>query len=262
MGEKELVNIQILGAHNCESQTTSCVCLLIDDTLAIDAGGLTSHLSIPNQQKLEAILLTHQHYDHIRDIPGIALNLSLWGSSIKVYSTPDVRDTIETHLLNGKVYPRFQELPETKPTVRFNVIRPYALQSVNGHEILAIPVNHFDTTVGYQVSDKQGKAMFYTADTGPGLSECWKLISPQLLIIDVTMPNVYEEFARKTGHLTPNFLKMELTAFSEIKGYLPQIIAVHMDARLERRIKDEIAGVAQALNTTIIMAREGMQLHI
>ena len=256
------MNIRILGAHNCESQTTSCVCFLIDNTLAIDAGGLTSNLSISDQQKLTAVLLTHQHYDHIRDVPGIALNLSLCGVSIKVYCTANVRNAIETHLLNGRVYPEFQKLPSAKPTINFNVIKPYEPEMIDGHRILAIPVNHSDTTVGYQVSDKQDKTMFYTADTGPGLSDCWKHISPQLLIIDVTLPNVYEEFARKTGHLTPNLLRQELVIFQERQGYLPRVIAVHMDAGLEPKIKEEIAVVAKALNISITMAQEGMQLNI
>lgn len=256
------MDIRILGAHNCESQTTSCICFLIDGTLAIDAGGLTSNLSISDQQKLTAILLTHQHYDHIRDIPGIALTLSLRGDSIKVYSTANVCATIETHLLNGKVYPEFQKLPVTKPTVSLNIIKPYEPQLVDGHGILAVPVKHFNGTVGYQVSDKQGKAIFYTADTGPGLSDCWQHISPQLLIIDVTLPNVYEEFARETGHLTPNLLKQELIIFQEHKGYLPQVVAVHMDTGFEPKIKGEIAAVAEALHISITMAQEGMQLHI
>jgi ribonuclease BN (tRNA processing enzyme) len=256
------MDIRILGAHNSESQTTSCICFIIDNTLAIDAGGLTSNLSISEQQKLIAILLTHQHYDHIRDIPGIALNLSLRGASIEVYSTANVCATIETHLLNGQVYPRFQELPVTKPTVSLNVIKPYEPQMVDGHGILALPVKHFDNTVGYQVSDNQGKTVFYTADTGPGLSDCWKHVSPQLLIIDVTLPNAYEEFARETGHLTPNLLKQELIIFQEHKGYLPQVIAVHMDTGFEQKIKEEVAAVAEALNISITMAQEGMQIHI
>jgi ribonuclease BN (tRNA processing enzyme) len=256
------MNIRILGAHNCESQTTRCVCLLIDNTLAIDAGGLTSNLSISEQKKLEAVLLTHQHYDHIRDIPGLALNLSLRGASIKIYTTASVRDVIETHLLNGKVYPRFQTLPDTKPAVSLHAIKPYEPYLVDGHGILAIPVKHTDTTVGYQVSDNQGKAVFYTADTGPGLSDCWKHISPQLLIVDVTLPNAYEAFARETGHLTPNLLKQELVAFRECKAYLPRVIAVHMDAVLEKKIREEIATVAGALNISITVAREGMRLHI
>jgi ribonuclease BN (tRNA processing enzyme) len=256
------MEIRILGAHNRETQTTSCICFLIDNTLAIDAGGITSNLSISDQKTLDAILLTHQHYDHIRDIPGLALNLALQGESIQVYSTDDVRATIETHLLNGKVYPRFQELPAVKPTVSFSVIRPYEPEMIDGHKILPIPVNHGDTTVGYQISDNQGKKMFYTADTGPDLSECWKHISPQLLIVDVTLPDAYEEFARETGHLTPNLLKQELIAFQELKGYLPQVIAVHMDTSLEQEIKEELSTVGRALGISIAIAREGMQIQI
>jgi len=256
------MNIRILGAHRCESQATRCVCLLIDGTLAIDAGGLTSTLSISEQQKLKAILLTHQHYDHIRDVPAIALNLSLRGAGIKVYSTPNVRATIEAHLLNGRVYPKFHELPEAKPTVSFNSIAPYEPERIEGHEILAIPVNHGDTTVGYQVSNAEGKAMFYTADTGPGLFDCWQHLSPQLLIVDVTVPNSCEEFATNTGHLTPGLLNEELIKFRKLKGYLPRIIVVHMDPTLEKEIEEEVAVVAEALNTSITMAHEGMQLTI
>ncbi|GAH38128.1 unnamed protein product, partial [marine sediment metagenome] len=80
------MKIQILGAHNCESQNSKLITLLIDDTLAIDAGGLTSSLSFPAQQKLKAILLTHQHYDHIRDVPAIAMNFYLAGATINIYS--------------------------------------------------------------------------------------------------------------------------------------------------------------------------------
>jgi ribonuclease BN (tRNA processing enzyme) len=256
------MNIRILGAHNCESQTTSCICFLIDNTLAIDAGGLTSNLSISEQQKLTAILLTHQHYDHIRDIPGIALTLSLRGTSIKVYSTANVCTTIETHLLNGKVYPQFQLLPAAKPTISLNIIEPYQPQKINGYIILPVPVNHIDTTTGYQVTNSHGTSIFYTADTGPGLSDCWQHVSPQLLIVDVTVPNSYEEFARKTGHLTPNLLKEELQIFGTYKGYLPQVMAVHMDTWLEPAIREEIAAVARDLNIPITVAQEGMELNI
>jgi len=256
------LNIRILGAHNTETQTARSVCLLIDEILTIDAGGLTSNLSITDQQKLKAILLTHQHYDHIRDVPSIAVNLFLKGGSIKLYSTPDVLTSIEAHLLNGKIYPKFQELPEAKPTVNLSLIVPYKPETIEGYDILAVPVNHSDTTVGYQVSNAQGKAMFYTADTGPGLFKCWKYVSPQLLIAEVTFPNRYAEFATNTGHLTPTFLNEELIKFRELKGYLPRVIVVHMDPTLEKEIEDEVAVVAKALNASITIAHEDMQLHV
>ena len=256
------MDIRILGAHNCESLTSSCVCFLIDAALAVDAGGLTAGLSIQEQREINAVVLTHGHFDHIRDIPGIALNLFRCGASIQVYSTATVCRVLENHLLNGRVYPQFQRIPHAKPTLSFQKIRPFGPQWVNGHRILAVPVNHSGGAVGYEISDKNGKSVFYTGDTGPELSDCWRHIFPQLFIIDVTLPNDYEEYARKTGHLTPNLLERELISFRECKGYLPQVIAVHMDANLEPEIRQEIAAVAEKLDIPITVAHEGMQLSI
>lgn len=256
------MKIQILGAHNRESRDASCVCFLIDNTLAIDAGGLTSNLSIAEQDKLAAIFITHGHYDHIRDIPGIGLNLSFIGKSIEVYSAARVNTTIKNHLLNGVLYPNFQDLPPEKPTISFIDIAPYKTQRINGYEITALPVNHNDITYGFHIGNHSGETMFYTSDTGPGLSECWKHISPRLLFIDVTMPNTYDDFARQTGHLTPAMLKEELIAFRNYKGYLPLVIAVHMDTGFEPQIRKEIKTVAQSLDIPITVAEEGMQFNI
>lgn len=256
------MNIRVLGAHNVESKETRCVSLVIDDTLAIDAGGLTSGLSILEQNRLKAALLTHQHYDHIRDIPTLALNLSLNGNGIEVYATPSVCKAVETHLLNGTLYPKFQESTEAKPAISFKYIEPYKPQTIGVYEILAIPVNHCDSTVGYQISDNEGKAIFYTADTGPGLSDCWQYLSPKLLVVDVTVPNRFEEFARKTGHLTPAFLHSELAKFQELKGYLPEVVTVHMNPIHEREISQEINQVSRYLNHNITVASEGMQFQV
>ena len=256
------MNIQVLGAHRCESQNSKFISLLVDDVLALDAGGLTSSLSFPAQQKLKALLLTHHHYDHIRDVPAIAMNLFLRSTTLNIYSTQSVYDALTTHLLNGKLYPDFLERPQDNPTIKFTVIKPHQTEQIEGYSILAVPVNHTDLTVGYQVTSPEGKTIFYTGDTGSGLTECWKYISPQLLLIEVTVPNKYEEFARESGHLTPSLLKQELTGFREIKGYLPQVIAVHMDPGLEKEIEAEISAVAQTLNSPITLAHEGMRLQL
>jgi len=63
------------------------------------------------------------------------------------------------------------------------------------------------------------------------------------------------------GHLTPSLLNHQLITFREINGYLPQIIVVHMDPAMQREIETEIAVVAEALNSKIDVAYEGMQLH-
>ncbi len=256
------MNVHLLGAHNSESQNSKLISLLIDDVLAIDAGGLTSSLSLPAQQKLKAILLTHQHYDHIRDIPAIAMNLYLAEESINIYATSPVYDALTTHLLDGELYPNFLEQPPENPSLKFTVIEPLKPQQISGYSVLAVKVNHSVPTVGYQITSPDGKTVFYTGDTGPGLTDCWEHVSPRLLITEITAPNRYEDFAREAGHLTPGLLKQELTAFRKLKGYLPRVVVVHMNPRLEREIEAEIADVSSALDNSITLGYEGMQLDL
>jgi len=256
------MNIKILGAHNCESQSSKFACILIDDVLAIDAGGLTSSLSFEAQLKLKSILLTHQHYDHMRDIPALGMNLYLNQTAINIYATQSVYDALTTHLLNGNLYPNFLEMPPQNPTFKFTIIEPQQIKKIEGYNVLTIEVIHAVPGIGYQITSPDGKTIFYTGDTGPGLADCWQHISPQLLIIEVTASNRYDEFAKKVGHLTPNLLKQELAAFRKIKGYLPKVITIHMSPNLEKEIKAEIAEVAKALNNSITLTYEGMQLQL
>ena len=256
------MDIRFLGVHNCESKETKCISLLIDDTLAIDAGGLTSSLTFEAQHKLKALLLTHHHYDHIKDIPALAMNLFLSGGTITIYSTAPVFEAVSSYLLDGKLYPKFMETPPAKPTVSFTIIEPHQVVLIDGYKVLAIPVEHATPTVGYQITSPEGKSLFYTGDTGPGLDERWQYISPQLLITEVTAPNKYEDFARESGHLTPSLLGQELAKFREIKGYLPQTVLVHMNPRVEKEIAAELSAVVASLGSEITLAYEGMQISL
>ncbi len=256
------MNIQVLGAHICESQNTRLVSLLIDNVLALDAGGITSSLSFQAQQEIKAVLVTHQHYDHIKDIPTLAMNAYVNDIAIEVFSTQAVRDTLTANLLNGKIYPNFLERPPKKPTIKFNVIEPNQTEQFEGYSILAAEVVHSVPAVGYQITSTDGKTVFYTGDTGPGLAGCWKIVSPQLLITEVSVPDKHKNTALELGHLTPSLLKQELISFREIRGYLPQVVVVHMNPRLEEEIAAEIAAVAIELDSPIDLAYEGMQLHL
>ncbi|OGN96404.1 MAG: hypothetical protein A2Y89_03155 [Chloroflexi bacterium RBG_13_51_18] len=256
------MNIRILGAHNSESSSSSCVTFIIDDKLAVEAGGLTAHLSISEQRDIEAVILTHHHMDHVRDIPTMAYNFYNAGVHLNIYAMAVVNEVIRTHLLNALIYPEFQKIPEGQPIVRFMPVEPYEEQWINGFTILPVPVRHAAASVGYQISDTHGIAIFYTGDTGPDLAECWRHISPQLLMIDVTMPDGHEDFVVKTGHLTPRLLERELISFRDIKGYLPRVVAIHIDASHETEIREGLALVGEHLSIPIDVAYEGMLLEL
>jgi ribonuclease BN (tRNA processing enzyme) len=256
------MEIRILGAHNIESRDTRCISLLIDDVLAIDAGALTSSLTFPEQQKLRAVILTHQHYDHIRDIPALGINFYLHESTIDIYSTRPVLEALSAHLLNDVIYPRYTETPPEKPAVRFHTVTPGREMTISGYTVLPVTVNHAVPTVGYQVTSTDGKKVFYTSDTGPGLEECWRQVVPDLLIIELTALNKYDASSLQSGHLTSALLRKELEGFRQLKGYLPPVVTVHMNSPDEKGIKAEIAVVAKALNAKIQPGHEGMRLEI
>jgi len=255
------MKIRFLGAHNCETKDTRLVSLLIDDVLTIDAGSLTSSLSLEAQQKIKAVLLTHQHYDHVRDIPTLAMNLFLGGANTTIYSIPAVFEVLEKNLMDEVIYPDFRQKPLDKPTISFSAIEPNKAQTILGYDVLAVPVKHGVPTVGYQLG-ADGKTMFYTGDTGPGLAECWKSVSPQLLIIEVTASNRFTEWVAGGGHLTPSLLERELAEFRELKGYLPRVIIVHMNPNLEKDIAAEVAAVAKNLSASLPLAHEGMEINL
>ncbi len=254
--------IRLLGAHNSESLDTRMSGLVIDDVLALDAGGLTSSLSVTAQQELKAVLVTHQHYDHIRDIPALAINLYASGKTIPIYTTEPVAAIITSRLFDGDIYPKFLELPAENPTVILRLVEPLKTEQVAGYRILPVSVRHPKPSVGFQVTSPDGKTLFYTGDTGPGLRDCWEQVSPQLLITEVTILNRFDAIGMESGHLTPNLLREELLVFRELKGYLPRVVTVHMSPVLEDELTAELALVAAELDTPITPGYEGMELSL
>ncbi len=252
------MKIKILGAHNTETEKTRLSSLMIDEIMAVDAGGLTSSLSLEDQCNIKAVLLTHQHYDHIRDIPALGINLSIAGRTVDIYTIRQAYDVITKYLLDGKIYPNFLERPLDNPTIRLTVIEPLKSFRIEGYDILAVPVEHSVPTVGYQITSADNKVLFYTSDTGPGLDECWEKVSPQLLIIEVTDSNDFGA----PGHLTPDQLKQELIVFQKMKGYLPDVVTVHMMPTLDGEIKKEIAVVSEELDCRITPGYEGMEITL
>jgi len=256
------MKIRILGAHNMESKDTRYMSLLIDDVLAIDAGALTSTLSLTEQQKLKAVLVTHQHYDHMHDIPALGMNFYVQDNTLDIYGAKAVYNVLTAHLLNDTIYPNYLTKPEKKPSLRFTEMEAGKAVNVAGYMVLTVPVTHAYPTTGYQVTSADGKKVFYSGDTGPSLADAWRQISPDLMIIEVTMLNKWREFALQTGHLTAELLKQELDSFREIKGYLPQVVLVHMNPLDEKVIKSEVAAAAGALKTSIRFGHEGMILRL
>ena len=258
------MEIQVLGAHLAEVKGARLTSLLIDGVLAVDAGGLTSALSLPEQKKIETVLLTHHHFDHTRDLVTLAANAGYyWRKQLAVFAPRYTLDIVAGGLLDGKLYTNFFEYPsKEKPTVVLEAIEPYSRRVIAGYDVLAVPVKHSAPAVGYQITSSDGKSLFYTGDTTVGISDRWQHVSPQLLITEVAGPDKYEDWLKKAGHLCPRLLRGELIQFRRLKGYLPPVIVIHIGNPYEQEIKEEVAQIAQDLEADINLGYEDMRITL
>jgi phosphoribosyl 1,2-cyclic phosphodiesterase len=258
------VEIRILGAHLAEVKGARLTSLLIDGVLVVDAGGLTSALSLSEQKKIEAVLITHHHFDHTRDLVTLAANTGYyWRKQLAVYALQYTLDIVADCLLEGKLYTNFFEYPsKEKPTLILEAIEPYNKKAIAGYDILALPVKHSAPAVGYQVTSADGKTLFYSGDTTVGISDCWEHVSPQLLITEVAGPDRYEDWLKKAGHLCPRILKEELIQLRRLKGHLPRVVVIHIGNPYEQEIKEEVAQVAQELEADIRLGYEDMKITL
>jgi len=94
------------------------------------------------------------------------------------------------------------------------------------------------------------------------VSSCWEHVSPELLLIDVTLPNRLEEHAVSADHLTPRLFGEELALFRKARGYLPRVLPIHVSPQFEDEIAEEVEQVARGLGVEINLAHEGMTLSL
>jgi cAMP phosphodiesterase len=258
------MEIKVLGAHNLETRNTRLPCLIIDGLMALDAGGLTSGLTMTEQERIQAILLSHRHYDHARDIPILSLATFHNDVTLNVYALEDALEALRTHLLDGSMYPDFTRMPSpARPKLRLTPVEPGTEFHLLDYRVLPLAVRHGETpAVGYHLTSSSGKALFYTGDTSGQLAETWGSLHLDLVIIEVTFPDRMRESALETGHLTPSMLRYELDSLKEAQGAVPPIVVVHMHPSFEREIKSELQELSGDLQASITPAREGMVVRI
>ena len=256
--------IRFLGCHNTETATTRLSSLLVDNVLALDAGAITSMLTSEEQSQIRAVLITHRHYDHIRDLPTLALGGYGTGVTLPIFSTQETLDSLRLHFLDGSLYPNFTQMPTPEePRLRLMPLEPWREQEVCGLKVTPIPVVHAVSAVGYYVKSTQGSSFFYTGDTnGEGLAGIWEAMNPGLVIVEVTFPDSQEPLAHLTHHMTPSLLERELQKLRKAGRNIPRLIVVHMNSLAEEEIVGDLNLLSSRQGIPITVAYEGMVAEV
>jgi cAMP phosphodiesterase len=260
------MEIRVLGCHGSQLPGCGLTGFLIDATTLLDAGAVTSVLTLAEQVRVDHILITHAHLDHIRELSSLADNLSYFKREypLAVVSTPSVIETLRRHIFNGAIWPDFSVIPSAeKPVLRFVTIRPGERIALGHLGVTAIPVHHTVETVAYVVdaeTDGRATAAVFIGDTGP-TDEVWRVAGQRedirAIFVETSLPEEMGDLAKLTGHLTPAGLVSELKKLSALNR--PQICLYHMKSQYLREIQREIALLG---NDNIRMLKDGQVIRI
>ena len=215
--------------------------MVIDDSVAIDAGCLAFSCSDIQRAQVRDVILTHTHLDHIAGLPLFIDDL--FGSlehPIRVHATREMIDILERDIFNWSIYPRFSELSnDNGPVVEYREFERGSNFAVKHLSVQSVAVNHSVSASGYVVSD--GKlSVAITGDTAQ-TDNIWEVCNstPDLraVLVECAFPDELCELASVSDHLTPSTLKTELTKLADKN--LPVFI-INMKPMYRERVIEQI----------------------
>jgi ribonuclease BN (tRNA processing enzyme) len=238
----------VAGCHGGETPKHRTSAFVLDGTLAMDAGALTSGLDVKAQCKLKAVLVSHAHLDHIRDLATIADNRAQCGMPpLLVCGTEFTIGVLKRHFFNDLIWPNFAVIPSAKaPAIQYVSLEPEVGIEIAGFTVRAVCVTHTIETCAFIV-ERKGKSLVYSGDTGP-TTRLWELVAElprlDLLLMEVSFPNEQHVLARVSGHHTPETLDAELRKLRAPKD-VPTLL-YHIKPIFEARVERECAKIRGA----------------
>jgi 3',5'-cyclic-nucleotide phosphodiesterase len=255
------MELRVLGCHGGETPRHRTSAFLVGETLAIDAGSLTSGLDLAAQYKLEAVLVSHAHLDHTRDLATIVDNrVQVGAPPLIVAATRATLDVLAAHFFNNLLWPDFTKIPS--PSAPGVVLLPLDIEVptlVAGHMVRAVRVDHTIETCAFIVTSPNGRSLAYSGDTGP-TERLWPVLQAETdlraLILEVSFPDRETELAVQSGHLTPAMMERELTKLA--RPELP-VLLFHIKPAFQSEVEKECARI-QGANLTLLQLGDELVL--
>lgn len=255
------MQLRVVGCHGGETPKHRTCAFLLDERLAIDAGSLTSGLDLPMQWKLEAVLVSHAHLDHIRDLATIADNRAQHGCKpLQVYGTKATIDVLKKHFFNDLLWPDFSAIPtKAEPTIAYRILKPEVRVEVAGFGVRAITVSHTIDASAF-IIDKDGASVAYSGDTGP-TDRLWECLNEtkdlRALLMEVSFPNERQKLATISGHHTPQTLITDLKKYVRPKE-LPALL-YHIKPAFQSEVEKQCSKL-KGVELTVLQLGEQLLL--
>jgi ribonuclease BN (tRNA processing enzyme) len=211
------MSIRVLGCSGSIARGCRTTAFLLDDDILVDAGTGVGDLGLDELARIDHILLSHSHLDHVLGVPLLAdsvMRRRAGRAPIQVHALPETLEVLRRHLFNDQLWPDFTRLPRAHEPVLALV--PLAVGQVltlgrAGRRIEVLPASHAVPACGYAVDGAAG-AWVYTGDTGPNPALWPALAGRQIaqLVIEIAFPESERAVAKDARHHCPSTLVAEL----------------------------------------------------
>ena len=253
------MRLRVLGCSGGELPRHRTTCFLLDGTLAIDAGALTSTLPLKDLVRLDDIVLTHSHLDHVKDVPLLAdVLVGRRKRPVRIHASTACARTLKESVFNGELWPDFTRIPDRKrPVVRIIPFEPRGRFRAGRLTFAPVPVCHPVESVGFTVSDGHA-TIGISGDTGP-TEAFWEAINAcrglKALLVELSFPSSLQRLADVSGHLTPRTLRGELEKLD--RNGFPVFLYHYKPAHLPE-LRRELAALKLA---NVRVLRQGEELR-
>ena len=211
--------LHVLGCSGSIAAGCKTTAFLLDDDILIDAGTGVGDLPLDALARIDHILISHSHLDHVLSI-GLLADAVMRErdvrdrTPIQVHALPETLAALRTHIFNGVIWPDFTRLPSAEhPMLQLVPFAVGETLALNGKRIEVLSAAHTVPAVGFAVDAGSAGAWVYTGDTGPNplLWQRLKQMKVAHLVIETAFRDEERQLARISRHLCPTVLGQELT---------------------------------------------------
>lgn len=216
------MQVRVLGCSGAIAKDCRTTSFLIGDRILIDAGTGVGDLTLEEMGRIDHVLLTHSHLDHIAALP-LMLDAvsSLRRSPLQVHALPATIAALQAHVFNNVIWPDFSTIPsQASPFLQYQAFATGELLAIDGTEIEVLPARHTVPAVGFAVRGDAGWWVF-SGDTERNQA-FWDRVNTlpvAYLVIETAFSNRERDLARRSLHLSPDTLAQELAHIRPANRY-------------------------------------------